>query len=106
MTLTGASYGADCDRVPGPDDPQLFRGPRIPWWVSLRQGRYKYIRTLVEGEPEELYDLRSDPAELNNLALDEKHASRLAKLRGATVAELRRTGAKMTDHLPAVSTAD
>ena len=103
MTLTGASYGSDTDRVPA-GGPQLFRGPGIPWWVSLRQGRYKYIRTLVEGEIEELYDLESDPEELTNLALDTRHASRLEKLRGATVGELRRTGAKMAEHLPAVGT--
>ena len=42
-------------------------------------GRHKYIRTLVKGEVEELYNLETDP-ELNNLALDPKH---LAKLRNA-----------------------
>ena len=40
----------------------------VPWWLFLRCGQYKYIRTLVDDEIEELYDLRQDPHELHNLA--------------------------------------
>jgi arylsulfatase A-like enzyme len=102
LAMTGASYGSDTDTVP--TDPKLIRAG-IPWWVSFRQGRYKYIRTLVEGEMEELYEVHEDPEELHNLALEETHATRLTEFRTATVAELRRTGAKMADELPSVQGA-
>lgn len=84
------------------------RGERhngVAWWVSLRQGAFKYIRTLEEGEIEELYDLDKDPEELTNLALDPKHAERLAQFRAATIAELRRTKAPMADRLPPIKQA-
>ena len=70
----------------------------------MSQGNYKYIRTLVEGEPEELYDLKADPDELKNLALLPEHAQTLAKFRQATLDELKRTGAGMLNNLPRVST--
>ena len=65
----------------------------------------KYIRTLVEGELEELYDLHQDPEELTNLALNPDFAQQLATLRKATIAELRRTDAGMVDNLPSVRIA-
>ena len=98
--LTGKKYGSDTDRVP--TDPEDLYLVGVPWWVSLRQDRYKYIRTLMEGEIEELYDLENDPEELTNLALEREHAARLKEFRKATIAELHRTGAGMADHLPAV----
>ena len=101
LTLTGASYGSDTNVVPT-DGPKLYLASGIPWWVFLRQGRYKYIRTLVDGEIEELYDLDSDPEELTNLALNQKFAKQLAEFREATVAELHRTGAGMAENLPPV----
>jgi arylsulfatase A-like enzyme len=47
----------------------LFEHPRIPKTEAIRTGSWKYIR-YVEAEPvvEELYDLRRDPQELDNLA--------------------------------------
>ena len=55
-----------------------------------------------EGEMEELYDLREDPEELTNLALDAAHKRRLKRFRQALVAELERTDAGMVKTLPAV----
>ena len=103
--LTGAGYGPDCDVVPDPvrEKEKLYRGSEVPWWVSLHDGRYKYIRTLIEGEIEELYDLESDPEELHNLALDGSNRRRVIEMREATVAELKRTDAAMADRLPAVA---
>ena len=66
------------------------------------QRPYKYIRTLNPNEPEELYDLLTDPDELTNLAADPAHADTLKRLRSATLAELKRTDAKMVDSLPPV----
>ena len=74
----------------------------LPWWVSLRVGKHKYIRWLVPGEIEELYDLESDPEELENLALESAYHELLAQLRQRTINELRRTDAGMVDKLPPV----
>ena len=103
MTLTGRKYGADTHRVP--TDPKERDLSGVPWWISLTQGRYKYIRTLVENEMEELYDLQSDPEELTNLALNPEFSEKLVQYRQSLVSELRRTDAVMVDHLPAVREA-
>ncbi len=99
MTLTGASYGSDTDEIPT-GGTLLMRGSGVPWWVSLHDGRYKYIRTLVAGEIEELYDLESDPEELTNLALNPEYRARAKSMRKAMVAELRRTDCGFADSLP------
>ncbi|NQT11650.1 MAG: sulfatase-like hydrolase/transferase [Planctomycetes bacterium] len=95
MGQTGWAFGAETD--------QGMRGPKafnVPWYVFLRHGRYKYIRTLVDDEIEELYDLDADPEELENLALDPAHSQVLADYRARLVAELRRTEAPLVEHLP------
>jgi arylsulfatase A-like enzyme len=74
----------------------------LAWWVSLRTGKYKYIRWLVPGEIEEMYDLENDPEELENLALEPEYHELLAKYRQRTIDELRRTDAGMVDNLPPV----
>lgn len=98
--FTGRNYGADTNRIPDDPDQHYLNG--IPWYVSLRQQRYKYIRTLVEGEIEELYDIENDPDELTNLALDERYRGQLQSLRKRAIAEMRRTDWELVDHLPAV----
>ncbi len=92
-------YGADTRRVP---PPQEARWGGVPWWVSLRQGRYKYIRTLEADEIEELYDLSVDPQELHNLATEPEFQERLADYRRQCLAELARTEAEIVENLPAV----
>jgi len=47
--------------------------------LMIRRGRFKYIRS--RPDPDQLYDLESDPLEQRNLASDPVHADRLAKLR-------------------------
>lgn len=102
MSFTGQNYGSDTDDIP--TDPAILRKiGQVPWYASLHDGRFKYIRTFVEGETEELYDLDSDPEELKNLASDPNHRNRLAKMRTDALAELRRTDAKFVDKLPAVA---
>lgn len=100
QTLTGRSYGSDTNIVP--TDPTKYSLNGVPWWVLLVKGRYKYIRTLVENEIEELYDLKNDPEELNNLALKPEFKQKLAEFRAGTIAELRRTDAGMAERLPSV----
>lgn len=105
MSFTGRSYGRDTDEIP--TDPAILRKVgQVPWYASLHDGRYKYIRTFVEGEVEELYDLDSDPEELINLASDPKQHSRVTRMRTDTLTELRRTDAKFVDQLPAVATLE
>jgi arylsulfatase A-like enzyme len=97
ITHTGRAFGDDT-RDPAKMD--ILEG--VPWWVSLRAGKMKYIRTLVENEIEELYDLERDPEELTNLALMADHRVTLERLRNQTIAELRRTAAPFVDNMPAV----
>jgi arylsulfatase A-like enzyme len=100
MTYTGRHYGSetnDLSRAAGGEQ-------GVPWWVMLRDGRHKYVRYLIPGEVEELYDLKADPEELANLAADAAHAGRLRELRARAVEELRRADAGFVDAMPAAST--
>jgi arylsulfatase A-like enzyme len=101
---TGHHYGSDVTRVLA--DGGAAEHSNVPWYVAIRHGRYKYIRTLLAGEVEELYDLEVDPEELRNLATGMGHHDQLARLRGLTLAELRRTEAGFIDHMPATATRD
>lgn len=49
--------------------------------VTLREGRWKYTRCTLD--PEQLFDLDTDPQERTNLAADPAHAETLARLREA-----------------------
>lgn len=99
MSHTGDSFGSDTRAVPAKDQPS---GPgNVPWWVLLRDCQFKYIRNLVEGEVEELYDLVNDPEELRNLAAKSEYASRLETFRSRMADELRRTDCPFADKMPA-----
>ncbi|MEM7700007.1 MAG: sulfatase/phosphatase domain-containing protein, partial [Verrucomicrobiota bacterium] len=104
---TAWNFGDDTDVVPIATDPEshhrLYARGQVPWWVSLVEGHWKYIRTLVPDEPEELYDLQNDPEELTNLARDPDYREQVLEMRAATLEELRRTGADLVDSLPAVA---
>jgi arylsulfatase A-like enzyme len=100
ITHTGRSFGKDTD---DPAKMDVVEG--VPWWVSLRLGKVKYIRTLVANEIEELYDLEKDPGEMTNLALRLEHRALLERMRGLTVAELRRCGAGFVERMPAPKAA-
>ena len=96
MENTKYYYGKDTEKENRPG----WNG--VPCWVFLRKGKYKYIRTLVENEIEELYDLDTDPEELVNLALDPEHKKTLLSYRQQLLDELKRTKAGMVKNLPAV----
>ncbi|MFK8114236.1 MAG: sulfatase-like hydrolase/transferase [Rubripirellula sp.] len=104
MSFTGQNYGRDTDQIPV--DPAVLRKiGQVPWYATIHDGRYKYIRTFVEGETEELYDLDSDREELTNLVNDPKHHARVIRMRQAAIDELRRTDARFADKLPAVASS-
>ncbi len=104
LVHTAALYGSDTDVIPGKDDAKLYHGPGVPWYVLLSRGHYKYVRNLVEGEVEELYDLEHDPHELENLALQPEQLPRLREFRAETIKELKRTGAGFVSSMPSFGT--
>lgn len=106
LVHTAKQYGSNTHTIPKADDPDLYHGPGIPWYVMLSKGEFKYVRNLIDGEVEELYDLNNDPDELNNLALLPEHGDHLRKFRAAAMNELKRTDAEMVHSLPSVGTPD
>ncbi|HVJ66469.1 MAG TPA: sulfatase-like hydrolase/transferase, partial [Caulifigura sp.] len=93
----GQQFGSDCNVVPADDT--VYHG-NVPRWIAIRFGKHKYIRTLIAGEMEEIYDLEKDPGELTNLALRPEHKELLRILRLKTIEELKRTEAGFVDKLP------
>ncbi|PHR97809.1 MAG: sulfatase [Blastopirellula sp.] len=104
MVHTAKNYGSATDKIPSKDDPTLYHGPGIPWYVMITKGRYKYVRTLIEGEIEELYDLNQDDEELTNLAVLPGKQKLLARYRKMAIRELKRTDAGFVDDLPETGT--
>jgi arylsulfatase A-like enzyme len=100
LTSTGWTYGDDTSPLPvdGMDGHSRLTG--IPWYVMLRHDRFKYIRTLVPNEIEELYDLNLDPGEFFNLASRREFQTVLKKYRSMALDELGRTEAPFVDQLP------
>ncbi len=99
LTATGRRYGSDTDEIPTGND--VLHG-QVPWYVMLRERRFKYVRPLVANELEELYDLHQDPEELDNLAVKPAYRETLGRLRAAAIDGLRRTGAGFVDRMPPV----
>jgi len=99
---TGMSFGEDCNVIIEMKYDSIYQKQRVPWWIFLRTDRYKYIRNLLPGETEELYDMRKDPEELNNLAVQSKHLVLLRKLREQTIYELQQTDCAFAQTMPAV----
>jgi arylsulfatase A-like enzyme len=98
---TGDHFGSDVTRVVM-EAPDKAEHHHVPWYAAINDGRFKYVRYLKPGLPEELYDLQKDPEELTNLASAAAHQADLLRLRAVAVGELRRTKAGYSDALPEV----
>ncbi len=98
---TGMSYGSES--VPDMSTDPIYQKQQVPWWLSLRTDRFKYIRNLIPGEIEELYDMKNDPEELVNLALKDERLPQVRELRARMIAELKRTDCAFVDTLPPVA---
>ena len=73
---------------------QESEGPEHTKAVMVRKGDYKYIERLYEEN--ELYDLKNDPFELNNLIHDEKHSELVQEMKH----RLLRFYMETTDYVP------
>lgn len=93
MSFTQQAFGPETAEIP-----KKFR--HIPWYGFVIKGKYKFIQTYVENEIPELYDIESDPDELNNLALKKDFKSIVFKYHEMLKSELKRTNAKFADNLP------
>lgn len=98
FAATGRKYRPDTDTIPTGED---ALANNVPWSVMLLGGRFKDIRPLTN-DLEELYDLRADPEEFDNLAIKPACRERFAQMREMAVAELREDDAGFADRMPAV----
>ncbi len=98
---TGEKFGTDVAQAIK-SSPRDAVHHQVPFYAAIVAGHHKYIRYLASDQPEECYDLKADPDELNNLAGKPEHQHRLEALRSAWVEELLRTGADFLGDLPAV----
>ena len=101
MIHTGDRFGADTMPIPTKMKDMQHDG-QVPWWVMLREGRFKYIRNLTAGEMEELYDLTADPEELHNLARQPAHRDQVESLRAKTLQALKDNAIPFADAMPPV----
>jgi len=60
----------------------LWQVDIIPPSEAIRTERWKYFRYINDPSHEELYDLKADPMEINNLAADPAHKATINQLRG------------------------
>jgi hypothetical protein len=101
LAATGQKFGSDTNVIP--EGEGVFHGG-VPWYVMLREGRYKYVRPLIH-DLEELYDLKADPDELDNLAVKPEFRATLEKMRAEAIEVLRKDKAGFVDAMPEVRIA-
>ncbi len=84
--LTENTFATLPDEDAGPTKAWLVTHREDPMWKSY------YDRAYGKRPREELFDLRSDPQQMNNVAKEPRYAVTLDDLRSRLLAELRRTG--------------
>lgn len=99
---TGQDYGADVTKALSAGKDAVHSG--VPYYVALRHGRYKYVRYLGAKEPDELYDIQSDPEELTNLAARPEHRAVRDRLHQLLQRELDRCDADFVHMLDPAGT--
>jgi arylsulfatase A-like enzyme len=77
----------------------------VPYYAALRHDDMKYVRYLAGNEAEELYNLKTDPNELTNLAGEPRYQAMLETFRHLWVQELRMTDADFLEHVVPRTTA-
>ncbi|MCL4207773.1 MAG: sulfatase-like hydrolase/transferase [Pirellulaceae bacterium] len=93
----GQEYGSTVTQTLVNKTPTNHAG--VPYYAALRHEDWKYVRYLAGDEPEELYDLKTDPDELTNLAGDARYRATLEKFRGQWVQELQMADATFLEHV-------
>jgi len=88
---TGQDYGSDVTKALSGGKDAVHSG--VPYYVAVRHRQYKYVRYLGADEPEELYDLQSDPEELTNRADRAEQREVRERLHRLLLEELRRCDA-------------
>lgn len=82
-------------------------GEGAPWYFMILVENHKYTRYAHPDRIEELYDLDSDPEELDNLAVKEAFRDRLLEMRAACIRSIKdHGGAVFADHLPPPRTGE
>ena len=100
MINTTYQYGDNIIEQLKSKDYDAFKRRDLYAWMMMRDGRYKYIRHFKDNVIEELYDLKKDPDELNNLAVSPEYHTKLIPLRRKAVEEFRKKDGDFVDHLP------
>lgn len=90
--FTGENYGSSVAAIVN-GSPKKAVYHDVPWYVAVREDRWKLIHYLQPGVGEELYDLQNDPDELTNVAAKWENKDVMTRLRAMIAAELKRTGA-------------
>ncbi|MCM8531156.1 MAG: sulfatase-like hydrolase/transferase [Lentisphaeraceae bacterium] len=93
MTFSKSSFKPETKELPK-------KMKSIPWYAFVLKGNYKFIQTMVKNEIPELYDLKKDPEELNNLALNPEFKEKVKEYHALMVSELKRTKLQYVDQLP------
>ena len=74
-------------------EPDRGGDKNFPPYVAVVQDGFKLVHYLLREHGEELYDLRNDREELQNLIQKTEHAKLIQKLRDVLKSELKRTEA-------------